>query len=81
MQKELKPCKTVDLFECLTEKEKAKGKRKGIRMAKIENFIFKIKNLFKQSCPDCNGIMDCMYLDMQFDKLVYKCRSCGKEWI
>lgn len=58
MQNDFKPSKTVDLFECLSEKEKVRGKRKGIRMAKIENFIFKIKNLFKHRCPDCNGIMD-----------------------
>ena len=48
MQNELKPCNTVDLFECLTEKEKARGKRKGVRRAKIENFIFKIINLFNR---------------------------------
>ena len=35
---------------------------------------------FKHHCPDCDGIMDSEFLDMKIDKLVYKCRVCGKEW-
>ena len=38
--------KSIDLFACLTEKEKARGKRKGIRMAKRANRIDKILNWF-----------------------------------
>lgn len=33
----------IDLFSCLSEKEKLRGKRKGIRMAKRENFFYKVK--------------------------------------
>ncbi len=38
--------KSIDLFDCLTEKEKARGKRKGVRMAKRANRIDKILNWF-----------------------------------
>jgi hypothetical protein len=34
---------SIDLFSCLSEKEKLRGKRKGIRMAKRENFFYKVK--------------------------------------
>ena len=37
--------------------------------------------LFKQKCPDCNGVIDWEMIDMQFDTNVYKCRKCGKRWI
>ena len=36
---------------------------------------------FKPHCPDCGGVMDVEMLDMILDKLVYKCRDCGKEWV
>lgn len=88
MQNELKPNKTVDLFECLTDKEKAKGKRKGIRMAKIEKFFFKIKNLFKQNnlkpCPNCkaNNIKKVhslsSYLPWWWHIECFDCHWCGK---
>ena len=37
--------------------------------------------LFKQKCPDCNGVMYWDMIDMEFDKNVYKCLNCGKRWI
>lgn len=40
------------LFDCLTEKEKARCKRKGVLMAKIDNLIFKIKGLLKRGATD-----------------------------
>ena len=40
--------KSIDLFECLSEKEKARGKRKGIRMAKREDFFYKICAFIKR---------------------------------
>ena len=39
-------------FDCLTEKEKARCKRKGVCMAKIDNFTFKIKGLLKRGATD-----------------------------
>lgn len=39
------------------------------------------EKIFKHKCPNCNGIIDCIFIDMEFDKCVYKCRCCGKEWI
>lgn len=35
----------------------------------------------KLHCPQCNGIMDALYLDPIINKLVYVCRDCQKEWI
>jgi len=32
-------------------------------------------------CPDCTSPMESTMLDMQFDKLVYECTNCKKEWI
>lgn len=50
----------------------------------IENIRKKIKDFYnnhiKSHCPDCDGIMDSEFLDMKLDKMVYKCRNCGKEW-
>lgn len=43
--------------------------------------LSKIKNIFKLKCPYCNGIMEVEMIDMQIDKLVYKCKKCEKEWI
>lgn len=36
---------------------------------------------FKSHCPECGGIMDSVFLDMEFDKLVYECRDCKKLFI
>ena len=38
---------SMDLFDCLTEKEKARGRRKGIRMAKREDFLCRVLKFFK----------------------------------
>ena len=32
-------------------------------------------------CPDCGGTLIVEYHDMELDKAVYICVSCGKEWI
>ena len=34
--------KTADLFDCLTEKEKARAKRKGLRSIKLDRFLDKM---------------------------------------
>lgn len=47
----------------------------------IKKILKSIKMIFKLRCPKCGGIMDWKMIDMQFDKNVYKCRDCGKEWI
>lgn len=48
------------------------------------DFLGKLKHLyemiFKLHCPECNCVMDCEGL-CEFDKLIYKCRGCGKVWI
>lgn len=41
----------------------------------------KFADLFKLKCPHCNGDMKSEYYDMRFDRTVYKCENCGKEWI
>lgn len=33
------------------------------------------------TCPECNGKMKSDFYDMQFDKEVWKCSECKKEWI
>lgn len=35
----------------------------------------------KTTCPKCGGIMDSVFLDMKFDKLVYECRDCKEQFI
>ena len=39
----------IDLFSYLSEKQKVRGKRKGIRMAKMENLFYKMCNIFQQN--------------------------------
>ena len=43
--------------------------------------IKKIREFFKQECPLCGGEMGVVFIDMVFDRAVYKCKKCGKEWI
>lgn len=76
-----------DLFDCLTDKEKAKGKRKGIRKAKIENRIAKIIKMKKilVTCPNCkckiefkNWFVWIFYTPFHwFGKRKVKCSLCG----
>lgn len=50
----------------------------------IEKIIMRFKMWrcsMKPICPDCNGFLEAEMLDMKFDKLVYKCTVCGKEWV
>ena len=39
---------TSSLFDCLTEKEKARARRKGARIGKFFNFIHAVKRFFKR---------------------------------
>ncbi len=47
-------------------------------MGKFIKFINKIVRL---KCPSCDGYMQIEMLDMEIDRLVYKCENCQKEWI
>ena len=47
----------------------------------MKKIIQWIKNIFRQTCPDCGGKMDNIMLDPQFDRLVYECAQCNKEFI
>lgn len=47
----------------------------------IIQLINKIKKLFYLECPSCGGRMDVAFIDMEINKMVYKCRNCGKEWV
>ena len=44
----------------------------------INNYI---REFFKHECPACEGAMKCHMYDAEFDKNVYKCDDCKKEWI
>ena len=46
-------------------------------MTRIKEFC---NRHFKHHCPDCDGIMDSDVFNMELDRVVYKCRNCGKEW-
>ena len=51
----------------------------------MKSFIHKIlkfiKELFTLRCPYCGGVMKSEFLDMEFDRMVYKCTECEREWI
>ena len=36
---------------------------------------------FKLHCQNCGGVCDAEMLDMVLDRMMYKCRDCGEEWI
>ena len=44
-----------------------------------------LKRLFTQlwavKCPECNEPMVAEFLDMKWDRMVYKCKSCNKRWM
>ena len=50
-------------------------------MKLINEIIRLYEKHFKHHCPDCDGVMYSIFLDMKLDKLVYKCRVCSKEWV
>lgn len=45
---------------------------------KTKRIIEKIKDIFSLHCPECGGRMKSEYLDMEIDKLVYKCKKMWK---
>ena len=48
LEAKLASCKKSHLFDCLTDKQKEKAKRKGIRKAKREDRIAKINKWFSK---------------------------------
>lgn len=51
-------------------------------MAKIISYLKSaFERFFKHDCPGCGGVMDSEFLDMTLDRMVYKCRKCGKRWV
>ena len=42
--------------------------------------LSRIRNIFKVKSPCCGHYMKNV-LDMKYDKLVYECSNCKKEWI
>ena len=43
--------------------------------------VFTIIYLMPHKCPKCGGKLHSEFFDMQFDKMVYRCDKCGKEYI
>lgn len=41
----------------------------------------KIKEWFRNKCPNCNHTLRYDFYDMQFDKNVYVCDNCKKLWM
>ena len=76
--------KTIDLFSCLTEKQKARGKRRGLRAAKSrDKQVRKVKNKTR-ACPAC-GSAGIWYTHIQSRRLPWwwyleckDCHWCGK---
>lgn len=52
---------------------------------KLKKIIKKIKkkiiNIFSHHCPECGGRMENKLWDIKYDRPIYKCTKCGKEWI
>ena len=42
--------------------------------------LFIVMDLIKIKCPDCNGECEGSY-NAEIDKVVYTCKSCGKQWV
>lgn len=38
-------------------------------------------DFFSLKCPSCGSKMYGEFYDMEIDKMVYKCESCGKQWV
>lgn len=47
----------------------------------MKKFFKWLKHKLCCKCPACGGDMKIEMYDMKFDKLVYKCMKCSKEWI
>ena len=47
----------------------------------VRFFFAEIRQFFRAKCPDCGGIMKSTIYDMHFDKSVYECQECHKEWM
>lgn len=47
----------------------------------MKRFIERIRGLFSSHCPDCGATMKSEFFDMEIDRMVYKCKNCGKKWV
>lgn len=47
----------------------------------MKKFWIKVLNFFSFHCPDCGGKMKGDGYDSFYDKVVYTCTKCHKEWI
>ena len=47
----------------------------------IKKLLKMIRNIFIRHCPECKGEMKEIGIDLFFDREVYQCTKCGKEWI
>ena len=45
---------------------------------KLLNRFFRF---FKPGCPECSGKLSGSFIDMQFDKVIYECECCKKQFI
>jgi uncharacterized protein (DUF983 family) len=47
----------------------------------MKKLLKKIINWLRIDCPECYGKLHQEFFDMQYDKLVWKCDKCGKQFI
>ena len=81
----IKCAKKSTLFDCLTDKQKTKGKKKGIRMVKREDKMVKrCKKIKHKSCPGC-GSNQIFFIHICSRRLhswwrleCWECHWCGK---
>lgn len=51
-------------------------------MQKLKEIIIHVyEKYIKFHCPECGGVMDSEFYDMEIDDMVYQCRDCGKRWV
>jgi len=47
----------------------------------IKMKLREFRKLFWIKCPECGGRVRFVFIDMEFDKAVYECLECKKEFI
>ena len=47
----------------------------------IHRFLPVLFKFFRYKCPDCQWSLESHTFHNSLDMPVYKCQSCGKEWI
>lgn len=41
----------------------------------------RIRKFFQCRCPKCKALLDEEFLDLEINKIVYRCTRCGKRWV